>query len=62
MAMKITVKKKYKIGTPMILLVLARKSAEASITLIAVLKDENPHQMASMKMQANIDRTIPAAR
>jgi hypothetical protein len=33
----ITLRKKYKIGTPMILLVLAMKSADASITLIAIL-------------------------
>lgn len=34
---EMAVRKKYKTGTPMILLVFAMKSAEASITLMAIL-------------------------
>jgi len=45
------------IGTMIILFVRKRKSAEASITSIAILSELNPQQMA----QANKNETIPKA-
>lgn len=59
MAMKMTVMKKYRIGTPISLLVSAKKSAAASITSMAVFKELNPHQIASKNNNAEMAKTMP---
>jgi len=46
----------------MILLVLARKSAEASITSMASFRDLYPQQMQQRKTRARTPKTIPPAR
>lgn len=58
----ITEIKKYKTGTKIILFVLAKKSAEASMTSIASFKDLNPQQMHVKKSKARIPRIITPAR
>ena len=51
-------KKKKRPGTSMILLVWARKSAEASITSMASLSDLYPQQMQQKKAEAKMPTMI----
>lgn len=54
--------KKYSTGTKMTLLVLARKSAAASTTLIATFKELKPHHTEHAKIKLKIPKTKTPAK
>jgi len=62
MEIKITVMKKYRIGTRINLLVALKKSAAASTTSMAVFSDLKPHTRQIKKQSERIAKTIPAAK